>query len=286
MLFEVNFFKDTNGIDFVCYVILILCFVLYFYISQRKNYNHYMSKSTIILFRIGVIGFLFLVLISFNDKINYNEKYCEFKIITSTTNKMNSDSNLIKDISFNKTIIIGDSRMWLIEKARDQLNIPINFSFIAESGTKIDWLKREALPKLVNKLDTVNDGYTYHVVINMGVNDLNDNISAVKRANEYFELYNELSSKYYNVKFYLLSVNPIDESIINKIWIGNNRNNRKINAFNNEMNRLVLNSKNNNIYSCDSYHSISFKTLDGLHYELETNQNILDYIVNKCVQYE
>ena len=36
---------------------------------------------------------------------------------------------------------------------------------------------------------------------------------------------------------------------------------------------------------CDSYNEVTFKTQDGLHYTKTTNQEIVDYITNKCVVY-
>ena len=124
----------------------------------------------------------------------------------------------IKDIVFNKVIIIGDSRMEYINNRGKNIDIPINFNFIALGGTKINWFENEALIKLEEKLDNMDKNYKYHVVINMGVNDLNDKNEAVEHADEYFSLFYDLVSKYDDVNFYILSVNPINDKIINRFF--------------------------------------------------------------------
>ena len=45
------------------------------------------------------------------------------------------------------------------------------------------------------------------------------------------------------------------------------------------------NSELNNIYYCDSYNTLDFKTDDGLHYTRDTNKDIINYIANKCVKF-
>lgn len=285
-LCDKNFFTDLKNINIICYIIVLLCCLLCFcLIYQNKHENKVIKKIMILISIFSIIGFGFLITIIINKNINYDGCYCKFYNLNLKPIEKNTIHTSLENITFNSVIVVGDSRMWLIEKNEDKLNIPINFSFVAKSGAKIDWLEKEALSQVASKLDKADDNYTYHVVMNMGVNDLNDNISVIKRANEYFDLYKKIALKYPNVKFYLLSVNPIDEIIINEKWAGNYRTNRKINMFNNEMNKLILDSRLGNMYNCDSYHSISFKLPDGLHYSLDTDQNILNFISNKCILY-
>ena len=70
----------------------------------------------------------------------------------------------------NKIVIVGDSRMELIENNKDKMNLPKSIIFNTRSGAKIDWLYREGIPKLYKILK--NENYNYHVVFNLGVNDM------------------------------------------------------------------------------------------------------------------
>ena len=193
----------------------------------------------------------------------------------------------IKNIIFNKTVIIGDSRMSFIRGKAQELNIPKNFTFIAEGGTKINWFRDVAKPNLEYYLDNIKDDINYHVLINMGVNDLDSYFNPETIADNYFNLYRNLATNYQNIDFYILSVNPIDDSIIYK-YFGKNqlRTTKKIINFNTEMENNIYKSNIKNIRYCDSYNSIRFLSPDGLHYNSITDQRILDFIVNRCLLYK
>ncbi len=196
------------------------------------------------------------------------------------------DNQNIENIVHNKIIIIGDSRMAFLNERGKRISIPVNFNFIAYGGTKISWLKNDAFLTLKNKLDNIDNNYHYSVVINMGVNDLNDNISVDLHAFRYYEFYKFLASEYPNVSFYFLSVNPIDDSIINLFCGDQYRTTEKIKKFNDIMYSNILRDNIKNLKYCDSYNNINFGIPDGLHYDGKTDQKIVNYIVNKCVKYD
>lgn len=175
-------------------------------------------------------------------------------------------------------IIVGDSRMELLEKRRNNINIPYYVEFDARSGADINWFKEVGIPKLYNMLDDKNN--TYKVVFNLGVNDLDENIDIKKRVYEYYKIYKNIMLNNKTVKFYYLTVNPIDDDIINTIWKSNIRTNKKIEKFNNYMKYYI---KNTNMLYCNSYKEIKFNLPDGLHYDYNTDILILDYVLNKCV---
>lgn len=189
----------------------------------------------------------------------------------------------INDISFNKVVIVGDSRMEFIYNKKDELDIPSNFIFDAKSGAMIDWLLEIGKPKLEDILDHRDTNYTYHVVFNLGVNDLNSSTKPQVLADDYFDVYEELVRKYSDVKFYFLSVNPIDEEVISK---GNQRTNKKIELFNAEIHKRMIESSMINVNYCDSYNMLDFNLPDGLHYDSKTDQKIINYIARACVKYE
>ena len=195
-------------------------------------------------------------------------------------------SQEVKNIINNKVFIIGDSRMEYISNREKTIAIPSNFSFIALGGTKIDWFINDAMVILKDKLDNRKDNIKYHVVFNMGVNDLNDNKDVLIHSDNYFTLYEKLARMYEDVNFYILSVNPIDMSKINKMIYNQKRTSYKIETFNNNMvkNLEIINLKN--MKYCDSYYNVDFTTIDGLHYDRTTDQNILDYLTQSCLYYK
>lgn len=284
------FTNHTNYIDIICYFVIFVCILLCLIIKNnsllKKSKNIFKTKIIIFISSFIFLIFIVLIFISSINKINYSGCYCDVSFELKTLPKQEIEHNLVEEIVSNKVIVVGDSRMEYIVRDENMLKVPINFSFIAKSGAKIDWFKNVALYSLKNKLNNLDDDYTYHVIVNMGVNDLADDINIKKRAYEYFSDYENLSLEYPNVNFYLLSINPVDDGIINKYFKTNKRSNKKIESFNYEMNNFLLNSKSNNLYSCDSYNSLYFKLPDGLHYDLDTEQEILDYITNKCISYK
>lgn len=243
------------------------------------------AKIAIFIASLTFLIFLLLMFITIVNSSEYDGCYCEVKKRVEISDKIENQSNNLLDITKNKVIIVGDSRMEIIENSADDLDIPVNFSFIAKSGATIDWFEEVALPKLKNELNNRNDNYTYHVVINMGVNDFNFLQNIIPRAHEYFKYYRELAFDYSDVKFYMLSVNPVFDNIY--IYRPTNkRTNAKINTFNSTINHLVNTTNLKNMYTCDSYHNVNFDSPDGLHYDLDTDQRILNYIANDCIKYE
>lgn len=285
ILFYITRAKYLNILcAFVLFFILALCI---FFVKEKKfKNNKFFNKVYLKVFLIVVIIFWIFIFISLINSSKYDS--CSSRYIQNLTLNPLSSINVHKmvPISDNKIIVVGDSRMEFILNKKNELNIPNNFSFIAKSGAKIDWLENYALNKLENNLNNLDENYNYHVVVNLGVNDLNSTTSVETIAIDYFEYYKNLALKYPNIKFYALAVNPVDEKTIDSKWYGNKRNNRKIRNFNAVMNNLIEKKNLNNLSICDSYHSISFYLPDGLHYDTDTDQRIIDYIANHCVNYK
>lgn len=224
----------------------------------------------ILLIIVFIFSFLFSILNIYN--------YIEFKNDDYDFKFMNKKSIL----EINKIIIIGDSRMELIENDKYNLKIPRSIIFDARSGAKIDWLYSTGIPKLYEIIN--NNNYNYTVVFNLGVNDLNSNINPNELAKEYFDIYKRIIKQNKNISFYFLSVNPVDEYRIYKYFSKTNkRTNYKIEQFNNYFINRLKEEKIENVKYCDSSSALIFVLPDGLHYDFNTNKNIMDYIINDCV---
>lgn len=290
-------FSHTKYLNILCYFVIFFCILLCLIIKNKSLFNikRNLMGVKVSLFIASVMFLLFLLLIFINviNSEKYEGCFCKVnsKILDSSDNfnvsndLMANSSHLSLNFKDDRIIIVGDSRMEYIEDDRNFLNIPINFSFIAKSGATISWFEGTALGELQEKLDNQDNNYTYHVVFNMGVNDLNFVSYAGDRATEYFNDYKTLALKYPNVNFYMLSVNPIFDNI-DKYFKTNKRTDDKINSFNNTINNLTYLNKLDNMYTCDSYHKVAFNSPDGLHYDLDTDQRILNYIARKCVKFE
>ena len=87
------------------------------------------------------------------------------------------------------------------------------------------------------------------------------------------------------INLYILSINPIFEKRLNETQKYNTRTNKKIEEFNKEIIKKINNSKEGNIYYCNAYDKLKFKSDDGIHYIKETNEKIIDYIINDCIKY-
>ena len=175
--------------------------------------------------------FIILIVLSFTFiffDVNKKEDYY----------RKNNNPNIFDKV--NKIIIIGDSRMELINYERKNLKIPKNIIFIAKSGTKIDWLYSEALSEFYK---TINKEDKFKVIFNLGVNDLNSNDDVVTLAKQYLKIYKKITN-YDNIKFYFLSVNPINESVIDEYFKGSKITNEKIVLFNKTIKNSLKNKNN------------------------------------------
>lgn len=282
------FIEHFDKIDVLCYFIILLCILLCMVVKNieiQKENNNLISKIAIVIASVMFIIFMFVSCALAFNKIDYEGCYCEPILSKKMIDSNKYEMEPVSDIVYNKVIVVGDSRMEYIERDKDDLQIPINFSFIAKSGATIHWFEDVALPELKEKLDNADKNYNYHVVINMGVNDFQEDIDIDERVYDYFNFYKELSLDYPNINFYLLSVNPVVDDKINDYFPTNKRSNKKIIKFNNKMNKLLNGHGIENLIGCDSYHDIKFIAPDGLHYNLDTDQDILDYIAKECIIY-
>lgn len=196
------------------------------------------------------------------------------------------NNGYIKDIRFNKVIIIGDSRMQRLRDRKDSIDIPSNFTFIAEGGTKIKWFNDTAINSLNDTLNNMDKIYKYHVVINMGVNDLEESFDYSVYSDSYYGIIKNLIKKYPNVNFYFLSVNPIVEEVLNKWQPWSYRTNDKIKKFNYSLDKKLKSNFFENYYYCNSIDNLDFIIPDGIHYDKDTDQLIVDFIVNDCLNYD
>lgn len=279
---------DINAyIDIVCLFVIVLCIVFFTFINKKLKHGGKMIGYKIIIQSLVCILLLFVMYIFIiGIKVNNIEGCsCELKSVVDFV-PIDDGNQKIEKYDINRVVVVGDSRFELMEIATPAIDIPHYMKLIAKSGAGIDWFENTALPRLTDVLDSAPDDVYYHVVFNMGVNDLNQTKLYDVRIRSYSKLYEKLVSKYSNVQFYFLSVNPVDEGIINKYWPQNIRTNGKIKIFNRRILSMIEDNKFDNFKYCDSYNNIDFETYDGLHYTADTDKKIISYIKDECIDYK
>ena len=214
-------------------------------------------------------------------------------------------------------IVIGDSRTYNIQSRLSGKNIiepdvyEIESSkvyFVARAGgyypwfkegmtngcTKGDICKTSAIKQVNQLLEKFNQEQVYRnvfILSNLGVNDLNK-YDLSTAANNYTKTYDQLietswkSTKHLNITFGIISVNPIDETLI-QCKTNNIRTNKKINDFNSIMkskykinyfdsNTLLNNPQFNTRYDI----ATNCPYGDGLHYDKDTDIKIYEIYKN------
>lgn len=265
------FFTNSDYVDYVCFLAIFLCLILLILLQYKNLFKRKFSILKNVLF--VLVPILFIVFFA-----------CTFYFMSNKDSYqgcMNSYSKIHTD---SKIIISGDSRMEFIEDDKEII-LPYNVSFVAKSGATIDWFVNNGVPEFRRILNNLDDDFSYYVVVNMGVNDIQENLNINDMADEYFKYYKDFANINKKVKFYILSVNPIVKSKLDKSQPFNIRTNKKIEQFNDRIIYDLKNKGTNNMYYCDSYHDLKFDTDDGLHYTRETNKKIIKYITDDCIKY-
>jgi len=205
-----------------------------------------------------VVGFFLTILIPLVIIISLKDQ-ANLKLTNSTAMAKSTTGSQYcssEEIT-SKTIYVGDSRM---NGMYDALGYSESH-FIVEDSLGYDWFISDGKTRLESLLFEDSNAV---VVFALGLYDLY-NVS------NYIASYNELIQKYPTVTFYILSVNPVDES--RAVNSGYSFINQDISNFNYNM----KNSFPANFI--DSYSNVSFVYLeDGIHYDNDTYINLEKYI--------
>ncbi len=160
-----------------------------------------------------------------------------------------------------KYIFVGDSRIVGMSSAVSASNTV----FIGKVGSGYSWLKSTASTKLAKYL---NADANAKVIFAFGVNDLG-NISS------YISYYKKLIAKYPNTEFYMMSVNPVNETTAKKY--GYTVKNSQIKTFNTKL-KKAFSSRYVDTYTYLTNNG--FSTSDGIHYKSSTYKKIYNYVIS------
>ena len=194
-------------------------------------------------------------------------------------------SSIRKPTKHEKVYFVGDSRTVFMERALGN-SAPSNVDFVCETGQGLTWFKETGYRELVRKLARQSKNTRKAVIINLGVNDL-QNINGYV---SYMKAVATNLKKNYNCEMYYLSVNPVNSAVI-RANAGYVRTEAQIASFNKTIYQKLCNGSKrsftyiNTCTNLQKYGWISnrFNTgvNDGLHYSTETTLRIYDYCIRK-----
>lgn len=160
-------------------------------------------------------------------------------------------------------IFCGDSRTVLMGQA---INNPAD-AYVAKSKQGYLWFRSTGFGELQNYL-TKNP--KAKVILNFGVNDL-------VNCSKYISFYQELFQMYPMARFYIVSVNPVDDENYPYL-IDHGKSTEEIEAFNRQM-KAAFPTRYIDTYTYLQQNG--FETEDGVHYSTKTYQDIYNYIKQK-----
>ena len=150
-------------------------------------------------------------------------------------------------------IWVGDSRTVGMQKAMQNEDC-----YIAAAGEGYEWSQADGLPLLKEAL---LQHPAASVIFNLGVNDY-------ENLDNYLALYRQILAEYPDVRFYFLSVNPVDSEQC--LYITN----EEISGFNNCLKQVFPDTY------IDSYTwmlSEDIRPFDGIHYEKDAYRSLYAY---------
>ena len=162
-----------------------------------------------------------------------------------------------------KYIFVGDSRMCEMQNVVPSSDA----AYIAKVSTGYTWLKSTASTMLKGYL-TMNPNVK--VILAFGVNDLGN-------IDNYISYYNTLIKQYPKTKFYVLSVNPVDEK--KEKEHGYTVKNSQIIAFDKKLKAAFGTGTYLNTYKFIVSRGVD--TRDGVHYEEQVYRDLYNYIISK-----
>ena len=193
-------------------------------------------------------------------------------------------SVITRPAKFDRVYMIGDSRTVDTKRALGSSR-PSNVRFIAKGKQGLDWFKHEGYPRLLRSVARRSRSERKAVIINLGVNDLNNSKAYVTYMRKV-----SAALKRYNCRMYYLSVNPVNSAMIADSK-DRPRTEAQVSAFNKVIYQKLCSGKNRSftyINTCTRLQKYGWSSNrhnagihDGLHYSDQTYLRIFNY----CMKY-
>lgn len=189
-----------------------------------------------------------------------------------------------KATKYQKVYFVGDSRTVGLQYAlKDKM--PSNVDFVCKSGKGLVWFQQEGYKELVQKIKDEPLNSKKAVIINLGVNDMNN----INEYTVYMKKVSENLQKKYNCKMFYLSVNPLNNAMLKNA--GGTRTEAQVASFNRTIYQKLCSGSNpafTYINTCSWLQKSGWISNrynsgihDGLHYSNETSVRIYTYCIRK-----
>lgn len=192
-------------------------------------------------------------------------------------------SSIRKATKYQKVYFVGDSRTVGLQLALGK-SVPSNVDFVCKGNQGLTWFRQTGYRELVQKLSRQSRNTKKAVIINLGVNDLN-NVDAYVT---YMKRVSENLKQNYNCAMYYLSVNPVNSAMIRSYGAAT-RTEAQVASFNRTIYQRLCSGGNRAftyINSCTYLQKYGWSSnrfdagiYDGLHYSVETTLRIYDYCI-------
>ncbi len=207
-----------------------------------------------LLLCIGIPFFFLMVILVLASAKDYENLFLTNTTVLSSTYTMGQ--NCTTSEVNEKLVYVGDKRL---DDLKNVSNVE-NITFLTSTSADYNWLS-----STINSEITNNDSTKKIYVFSIGYND-------IYNINNYYSYFSNLISSNNTIDFYFLSINPVNESIVQNI------SNSDIYSFNQQM-KNIFSSK-----FIDTNTNLTFNILDdGSSYSSETNKAIHDYVTSNVL---
>lgn len=189
-------------------------------------------------------------------------------------------SAITEPTKFDRVYMVGDSRS-VDTKLALGTSVPSNVTFIAKGSQGLSWFKSTAYRQLLRAVASRPKTEKKAVVINLGVNDLQNSSAYVTYMKKV-----AANLKRYNCKMYYMSVNPVNSAMLKRHG-GRNRTEQQVAYFNKVIYQKLCSGRGKCFTYINTCTNLQMKgwisnrhnvgTYDGLHYSNETYLRIFDY---------
>lgn len=172
-----------------------------------------------------------------------------------------------------RILFVGDSRTLGMRDALKRSGRADEDVFVGKVGEGVRWFREEGMQEMA---DAIRENPDLPVVLNLGVND-------PKETDDYIVTYWDCVREHPDTKFYILSVNPIDEEFLIDSETAAEEVLDTINSLNIAKLNLRLKEEFSDRYldSSSFLRQDGFETVDGLHYSTDTYLKIHDFVVSQ-----
>ena len=189
-------------------------------------------------------------------------------------------SVITQPTKFDRVYMVGDSRTVDAKQALGS-SAPSNVTFVAKGGQGLAWFKSTGYRQLLHSVASRPRTEKKAVVINLGVNDL-------QNSSVYVPYMKKVAAnlKKYNCKMYYMSVNPVNSAMIKRFG-ARTRTEQQVAYFNKVIYQKLCSGREKCFTYINTCTNLQMKGwisnrhnlghYDGLHYSDATYQRIFDY---------